>query len=287
MLTPDEFQHLQEIFGQLRKEEREKLLQILHSKQNVEMQQFNTDEAKSFQVEVNGGVAYVGDIHINSADLEDILRRLFAEQVQYSANDFHSSYYEDILEYPVENYANTYDWRNSDRSSGISFRPVLIAGAVAVCGLGAFFSGIGNKTAVVRTPPNLSAANVKDDSANIKESLSNGTVVHLTGKRDGNYCGTDHGWIYCPYLVENNLDKPVLPSPHSSPGGAVPSAKTAIVQPDSDKKAANLRAQPNAGQVIGQVLKGEKVQVIRCTEDGCEVRHGSMQGWIYKPYLRW
>jgi hypothetical protein len=309
MLTLEQSQYLQTILEQLSHEDQQNLLQMLYSREKLSqedqeklrkilyskkntMRQFNSDQVKGYQLEANDSNVNIDNRsliinhhhHYPSLAFEDAIEEVFANGENY---DFYSADCEDedTLEYPVGNYANTYGWGRSDHFSEIGFGPILIVGAVAVCGIGAFLSGIGSKTAVVRTPPNLSAAHVKDDSANIKESLANGTVVHLTGKRDGNYCGTDHGWIYCPYLAENNLEKPALPSPPSSPGGTISSAQTAIVQPDSDKKAANLRAQPNAGQVISQVLKGEKVQVIRCTEDGCEVRHGSMQGWIYKPFL--
>ena len=62
--------------------------------------------------------------------------------------------------------------------------------------------------------------------------------------------------------------------------------RVAIVQPETGKNAAYLRTQPNAGSIKGYVMKGKEVQVIQCIQDGCEVNDGSIQGWIYKPFLR-
>jgi hypothetical protein len=287
-LTPEQFQYLQQILSQLSKEDRNKLLTMLHSPASG-LQQFNFDKTKGFQVEVNGGTAYIGDIHIDASALEDVIRTILADRIN---SNFPSTYSEDESnyflddenesEYTIESYPNNYD---DGLFSDIGCAPILI-GFVALLGIGGvFFSGLGSKTAIVTTL-NPSGVNVRDDATNIKESLPNGTKVRLTGKRDGKYCQTDRGWIYCEYLAETTPVAPAIENSILPPKTIIPSVKTAIVQPESDKKAANLRIQPNAGKVIGQIPRGQKVQVIRCIDNGCEVSNGSIQGWIYKPYLR-
>jgi hypothetical protein len=288
-LTPEQFQYLQQILGQLSKEDRNKLLTMLHSSA-IGPQQFNSDKTKGFQVEVNGGTAYIGDIHIDTSALEDVIREILADRLN---SNFSSTHYEDESnhfldnesepEYTIESYTNNYD--DDGLFSNIGCTPILI-GFVALLGIGGvFFSGLGSKTAIITTL-NPSGVNVRDDATNIKESLPNGTKVRLTGKRDGDYCQTDHGWIYCEYLTETTPVSPTIENSILPPKKIIPPVKIAIVQPESDKKAANLRIQPNAGKVIGQIPRGQKVQVIRCIDNGCEVSNGSIQGWIYKPYLR-
>jgi hypothetical protein len=303
MLTPEQFHALHQMLGQLSEEERETLLEMLHSPTNRGMWQFNSDKTKSFQVEVNGGTAYVGDIHIDRVALEQALRSVMSDFVQSlpynnfldASNDFLDSnddepqyaYQPNIYEpsYTVEDYTNSYSAGYSRSSSDIGIAPVVI-GVLAVIGLGAFFSGFGAKTAVVTTPGNLNAANVRDDAGKIQEeTIPDGTKVRLTGKQDGDYCETNHGWIYCKYLAESTPEKPFHQSVNPSKE-ALESTKRAVVQPDVGQNAVNLRSQPNAGKVIGTIPKGQQVQVIRCIADGCEVRSGSIQGWIYKPYLR-
>jgi hypothetical protein len=295
-LTSEQLRALQIGVGQLSKEERKKLLKMLHSSIDEGMNQFNSDESNSYQVVVKGGTAYIGDININinTPDLEDMVREIISDQIQslipndYSLNevDIFFEEEEDEDDYYTEEYTNNYDWEYSRKYSKINFWPIVVGGITAI-GVGIFLSRVGGKMAVVQTPPNLGAAYVKDDVANIKESLLNGTTVWLTGKRDGGgYCETDRGWIYCAYLAENVTKTSAIKNPLTQIGETIPSIKTAIVQPDAGFNAAKLRAKPNAGKVIGQIPRGHKVQVIRCIDDGCEVNNGSIQGWIYKPYLR-
>jgi hypothetical protein len=285
-MTPEQRHHLQQRFRQLSQEEQQEFLRMLHSSMDGGLSQFNFDEAKGFQICVNGGKAFIGDINIyvNSSDLEEILQPSFAGEY---AEDVSTNFWDEEEEYEpqyvVEDYRNNYSEGYSGSSFGGSVAPVVI-GIVAVLGTGAFFSGIGSKTAVVTTPPPLNAANVKDDAGNVKESIPNGTKISLTGKRDGDYCKTNRGWIYCAYLAEIIPEKPAQESVKSSQK-TDSSVKTAIVKPAAGQNAANLRSQPNAGKVIGNIPRGQQVQVIQCIADGCEVRSGSIQGWIYKPYL--
>ncbi len=283
-MTPEQRHRLQQRFRQLSREEQQEFLRMLHSSIDSGLSQSNFDEAKGFQTSVNGGTAFIGDIHIhvNISDLEEMLQPSFSSEYAEDVNTDFWDEDEDEPPYTVVDYTNNYSGRYSDSSFGGSAVPVLI-GIMAFLGIGAFFSGIGSKTAVVTTPSPLNAANVKDDAGNVKESIPNGTKVSLTGKRDGDYCKTNRGWVYCAYLAEIVPDKPVQESvkPSQKTGSSV---KTAIVKPDSGKNAANLRSQPN-GKVIGNIPQGSQVQVIQCVANACEVSNGSIQGWIYKPYL--
>jgi hypothetical protein len=280
-MTPEQRHQLQQRFRQLSQEEQREFLKTLHSSMDGGLSQLNVDDAKGYQTCVNGGQVFIGDIHIhlNSSDFEEILQPSFFGEY---ADNVNANLWDDDdnePQYVVENYTNNYSEGYSGRPLAGAVAPVLI-GVMAVLGMGAFFSGIGSKTAVVTTPPPLNAANVKDDAGNVKESIPNGTKISLAGKRDGDYCKTNRGWIYCAYLAEIIPEKSVKPSPKTDS-----SVRTAIVKPAAGQNAANLRSQPNAGKVIGNISRGQQVQVIQCVADGCEVSNGSIQGWIYKPYL--
>ena len=307
MLTPEQRRDLVEIISQLNKEQRDDLLKAVHSSGIRGMQQFNSDRAKASQVEINGGTNHIGDtyienIHLDAVQLEDLIRSIIANlgQAPISSNYFPSTA-PNLFEYDEYESQNTtvdlfehneyeshYTIENSTGNyislPDIGYFPIIV-GVSALIGMGVFFSGILNKTAIVTTS-NPEGVNVKDDSAKIKETLPNGTIVSLTGERDSiNYCKTNRGWIYCNFLVENSSGKADI-SQQLSSGMSIVSQKIAIVQPDSQHNGANLRVQPNAGRIIGTVAKGSQVQVIQCRADACEITNNSIKGWIYKPYLR-
>jgi hypothetical protein len=286
-MTPEQHYQLQQHFRQLSKEEQQKLLEMLYSSINGGQLQSNFDNARGFQVSVNGGQAFIGDIniHVNTSDLssdfEEMLQPSFFDD---SHEDRSAEFYENSDEfeyesdYTVEDYTNSYVREYSD----ISWVPILI-GILAIFGVGVLIVGAGSETAIVMTPPPLNAANIRDDVGNVKESIPKGTKVRLTGKRDGDYCKTDRGWIYCTYLAKIISESSDRES--AKPAQKNSSVKTAIVKPGAGQNAANLRSQPNAGKILGNIPRGQQVQVIQCIADGCEVSNGSIQGWIYKPYL--
>lgn len=287
--THEQIKHFEEFISQLSESERNDLLNRVHSSGVKGMQQFNSDRAKSIQVEVNGGTAYTGNIKINhniidAKCLEKLIRKIISKESPsrgyFSENEV--GFFErtaDKLERSIENYHRyRYLLSNLGYVRFLVVVPVLIV-------LWILFSGILNKTAVVISPY-LIGPYAKDDSANIIETISNGTKVRLTGERDSiNYCKTNRGWIYCDYLVENDPGKSAVSQQAISDKSSA-SPKSAIVQPDPPYDGAKLRMQPNAGPVIKTIAKGTQVQVIQCRGDACEINSGSIKGWIYKPYLR-
>jgi hypothetical protein len=301
MQTTEKLNQLKQLFKQLDQEEKKRLLEILSS--NDGTWQFNSDSAKGFQVKVEGGKVsigdtyagktHIGDTHIyifDAMSAQSALRDVFDAPTEYfypnnnymDSNTVFFDNNEDSYEpnYVVDDY---YDSHSNRNYSSILF-PVVIIGALAV-GIIVFVSGgLGRKTAVIRTPPGMNEVNIRDDSGRIIGTLPGGTNVFLDGKRDSkNYCKTDRGWIYCPYLAESTA--PTVQQSFISPQQISLSLKTVTVQPATGEGAANLRTQPNGGDVIGTVPRGKKVKMIRCIDNSCEVYYEVNRGWIYKPYL--
>ena len=287
--TPEQIKSIEKFISQLSENERNDLLNRVHSSGIKGMQQFNSDKAKSVQVEVNGGTAYTGNIKINNniidaKCLEKLIRKIIAKESPSRGylSEKEVGFFErtaDKLELAIRNYD-----RYRYLLSNIRYVRFLVVVPVLIV-LGIFFSGILNKTAVV-VSPHLKGVNVKNDSGSIIEIIPNGTKVRLTGERDSeNYCKTNRGWIYCDFLTENGSENPAV-SQQAISDKSNASPKSAIVQPDPPLNSANLRTQPNAGKVIRTIAKGTQVQIIQCRGDACEISSGSNKGWIYKPYLR-
>ena len=291
-------------FNNLSDSERSQLVMGLQAAQEGSLSQFNSDKSNGWQTHMEDGVLYCANtIHnyvnntIHNYEIpEDLIPNLvnaLSEQMNLiiSESDYYNENSNTIdLEYGSENtYTPNYynPSGNYDNLNLYSSIPrLLMSGGLVLCAgivLLIIFMTTQNKEAVV----NISnGANVRDDSGVIKYDVPYGTKVKLTGKRDGDYCQTDRGWIYCLYLNTEKSDGSIAKSIPNNPKSNQSVFRVAIVKPEADKNAARLRTQPNAGPIKGYVVKDKEVQVIQCIQDGCEVNDGFIQGWIYKPFLR-
>lgn len=155
--TPEQIKYFEEFISQLNESERNDLLNRVHSLGVKGMQQFNSDRAKSFQVEVNGGTAYTGNIKINhniidAKCLEKLIRKMISKESPSRGyfSEKEVGFFErtaDKLERSIENY-HRYRYLLSNLGH-VRFLVVVVPVLIV---LGVFFSGILNKTAVVTSP---------------------------------------------------------------------------------------------------------------------------------------
>jgi hypothetical protein len=272
MLSLEQFQQLEQLLSQLSEYDRENLLQILHSPTNGRMQQFNSDQTQGIQVEVNDGKVQIGDIHnhihtnFEQSDLDEALRRIFSDLVSFltfsnhrqdeSANfvgydeNAYESQYTCEADYAVENYTDSY---SDEYSSGYTE----------------------DENSNLYDEDEYETGDYMDNySEEYSDSSSDGSlgpilmfVLAILGL--GLFLSGVGNKI--AVLKTPIQDAPTLPT-------------TATVQ-----QFANLRPEPDAGNPIGTLDKGQKVRVVRCSDNrtSCEVISGNVRGWIWKPYLRW
>ncbi|MBE9029336.1 hypothetical protein IQ266_06115 [filamentous cyanobacterium LEGE 11480] len=208
-MAPEQRNHLQQQFRQLSPEDQQEFLKRLHLSIDGGTSQFNFDKAKSFQVEVHGGTAYIGDIHIDPVTLEKALRNFARpEPSNYDPKNIASIFRRDhgsinSLGYALQNYLNRYaitriDWFTSylnSNSKSLSNKILLGLSGTFLAAL--TLLSIGNsasKTESVSQESETTLRHTKDSKQTSKSQKSEIVVVE-TSHPDGVYITDDSSQI--------------------------------------------------------------------------------------------